>query len=57
MEKKSFELRYYANTEDSTSIRNETLEATAADEAVEAAVNGFRSTEKRVDVILTLTRD
>jgi hypothetical protein len=57
MATKLFELRYYEDSEGLTSSRNEPLEATTADEAAEAAVNGFRSTEKRVDVIFTLTRD
>lgn len=57
MAAKRFELRYYEDSEGLTSSRNEPLEVTTADEAAEAAVNGFRSTEKRVDVIFTLTRD
>lgn len=57
MATKSFVLRYYENTEDYTPSRNESLEATTLDEAAHEAVDGFRSTEKRVDIIHTLTRD
>ena len=57
MTTKRFKLLYYADAEDLTSSRNELLEAATAEEAAVAAVNGFRSTEKRVDVIFTLTRD
>lgn len=52
-----YELRYYEDSHGLIFSRSESLKTANADEAAEAAVNGFRSSEARVDVIRTLTRD